>query len=353
MEADEAADEAERAYSADLEAAIRAVEGLSLVNSAVLRGAASDSLNNIRVRANLKSAYVGAGKSKQPEICCSMSAPTQLHAVRALHLKILRDYVEELAAAAADTDPALPPVPESLAPRNAFDVLRASAVVRRSLELARAEADTKLNEARHVEAAAREARETADKVASQAADALAAMGRGSQKRQKIASSQEEEVSVSQPWNVWDLGTWRRQEQMAATRRAVALSVTIPRRPASARPRGIHGALEHPRHGLMGCIQYWAQGSLKDAIDIVLSLNNCLGVQDTIRDKLAGALLEARRTDQYIVDRFCEALDVLEVCATEQQRREYLTALALVAPPRAHERDSSGMARVLCFVSCFR
>ena len=50
------------------------------------------------------------------------------------------------------------------------------------------------------------------------------------------------------------------------------------------------------------------------------------------------------TDAFIVDRFKAALGVLKATSTEQQRQEYLTALALIAPPRTKERDNSGMAR---------
>ena len=62
--------------------------------------------------------------------------------------------------------------------------------------------------------------------------------------------------------------------------------------------------------------------------------------------LAGEELKAYKTDRYIVDRFVEAIEVLKDCATLEQRREYLTALTLVAPPRAALRDRDGMARAI-------
>lgn len=50
------------------------------------------------------------------------------------------------------------------------------------------------------------------------------------------------------------------------------------------------------------------------------------------------------TNAFIVDRVKAALDVNKACATEEQRREYLTGLAYVAPPRLASRDKAGMIR---------
>ena len=48
------------------------------------------------------------------------------------------------------------------------------------------------------------------------------------------------------------------------------------------------------------------------------------------------------TNAFIVDRVKAALHVNKACATEEQRCEYLTGLAYVAPPRLAARNKSGM-----------
>ncbi|KAL1526772.1 hypothetical protein AB1Y20_015468 [Prymnesium parvum] len=69
-----------REYSIALEAELRKIACLPLVNNVVLIGNAADEPNKIRVRANLKSNFVGRKNARQPYIPCSRDRPTQLHA---------------------------------------------------------------------------------------------------------------------------------------------------------------------------------------------------------------------------------------------------------------------------------
>ena len=74
----------------------------------------------------------------------------------------------------------------------------------------------------------------------------------------------------------------------------------------------------------------------------------LGAQH-VREALCVTSLfrKARRhteTDTYIADRLVAAIDILKGCQTEQQRRNFRLALALVAPTRVASGDHEGMAR---------
>ena len=115
--------------------------------------------------------------------------------------------------------------------------------------------------------------------------------------------------------------------------------------ASAKPRkGKHGWRHNSRQGLVGAVQYWADGSRTNVVHMLLGLIQEFGVAEDIRGKLFQKSRREAETDRIIVDRLVDALDVLKGCQTEQQRKDYLLALALVAPPRASERTSDGCAR---------
>lgn len=138
------------------------------------------------------------------------------------------------------------------------------------------------------------------------------------------------------------------------------------------PRGQqNGPLHHWRRGLVGAVQDWAEGSKADAVRLVFSLiehlelqvapSTCLNLflpasnpigqsaiifcllwQDGLRPLLHSDATREAETNAFIVNRVKAALDVNKACATEEQRCEYLTGLAYVAPPRLAVGDKSGM-----------
>ena len=55
-------------------------------------------------------------------------------------------------------------------------------------------------------------------------------------------------------------------------------------------------------------------------------------QDDLRPLLHLDATREAETNAFIVDRMKAALDINKACATEEQRLEYLTGLAYVAPP---------------------
>eukprot|EP00966_Prymnesium_polylepis_P180165 4171585-Prymnesium_polylepis.1 len=78
--------------------------------------------------------------------------------------------------------------------------------------------------------------------------------------------------------------------------------------------------------------------------MLLGLIDEFDVKEAIRSKLFQNTSRQAETDRLIVDRLVEALEVLKGCQIEQQHKDFLLALSLVAPPRAAERSGEGHAR---------
>lgn len=86
-----------------------------------------------------------------------------------------------------------------------------------------------------------------------------------EKRQRT----EEAPSPSQYWDGWSHKEFKRQEAMIAARRDVELKKDAPARLPLEMPRGERdGPLDHERLGLVGSLQYWAEGSHTDAAKLV-------------------------------------------------------------------------------------
>mmetsp|Transcript_5516 Transcript_5516/g.17752 ORF Transcript_5516/g.17752 Transcript_5516/m.17752 type:complete len:134 (+) Transcript_5516:379-780(+) len=112
---------AEKEYVQQLVAAVGALERLPLVTKVSLFDKPGN-LNETGVRVNLDSAFVDEVTRRNFKEKCSEKPgregrkgpptapkPTQLHAVRAAHAKLEREYAQELAKAAAAT-PAAPAI---------------------------------------------------------------------------------------------------------------------------------------------------------------------------------------------------------------------------------------------------
>ena len=90
-------------------------------------------------------------------------------------------------------------------------------------------------------------------------------------------------------------------------------------------RGELGFLHHWRRGLLGAVQSWARGCKQHVVNMIMSLigaQHGFGIEDEIRQLLAGEVLKKAETDAYIVDRVAAALTTLKQCGTEQARQEY-------------------------------
>ena len=155
------------------------------------------------------------------------------------------------------------------------------------------------------------------------------------------------TSVTQqlPFVNWLRREWLRQETMKLSASQEPLSESVAMPPAEKRRRGEEGPLDHWRWGLVGLVKYWAEGSSDYAVHLLLELSLRLGLTDRMRARLCDTEKEhSAKTDTYIVDRFVEALTVLKQCESEEQRRQYLIALALVMQPPAEVGDSGGWER---------
>lgn len=279
------------AYSEELAQAIREIEALPLVNSVVLAGeigavSNKSQLNSIRVRAHLSAAFVADRKRRHPYVACSIESkrPTQLDAAKALLTKVKEEYEDELKAAFADC-PTMPSM-EKKQPC-AFDALFAARLAKHSLERAAFEASIALERAVADEKQAAQARQQAEGAVATAKKALSALDpkgkshkrqcRGfdappsNQARETLdeaspdKADDEDSVQGGLYWEKWSAPKWKELEQKIAKARSVPLSIEVPARRPSEMPRGSRdGPLEHERHGMIGALQYWAEGSAADA-----------------------------------------------------------------------------------------
>ena len=97
---------------------------------------------------------------------------------------------------------------------------------------------------------------------------------------------------------WTPRTWLREETRVRGRRALALGTY---QNASAPRTGRTGYLEHARHGLIGCVLYWAGGVLRIATAMVLLLIKRLGLTERVRTALYSKELRYAETEHAICD----------------------------------------------------
>ena len=145
---------------------------------------------------------------------------------------------------------------------------------------------------------------------------------------------------------WTTADWKAERFVDAERKTQEKRnkpITISAKAAKPR-KGKHGWRHNSRQGLVGAVRYWADGSRENVIKMLIGLAEEFEVADAIRSHLFQKASRQAETDKLIVDRLVEALEVLKGCQTEQQRKDYLLALSLVAPPRAAERSGKGSAR---------
>lgn len=162
---------------------------------------------------------------------------------------------------------------------------------------------------------------------------------------EVSSPTEEHWSSREYANYSTVQYWRQEEGRIYHQRRRTLSDGIPGRLSKEMPRGNRdGPLDHWRCGLVGAIQYWAQGSNEDAATVVLAAIKRLGLEERIRERLFNHNTRDAMTALMIAGNVRAALHVNQACATEEQRKEYLIGLAYVSPPRAVEGDSTGCIR---------
>jgi hypothetical protein len=141
---------------------------------------------------------------------------------------------------------------------------------------------------------------------------------------------------------WDGARFHQGEEKTQERRKKPIDDDAQRVP---KPRsGRHGWRHNTRQGLVGAGRYWANGSRKNVVRMLLGLIDEFDLADAVRAKLFQKACRQVETDRLIVDRLVDALEVLKGSQTEQQRKNFLLALSLVAPPRAAVRDGEGCVR---------
>lgn len=288
-------------YEADLERELQAITAIKLVNSVALEGKLTDGdLNAIRVRANLKGQYVEKKSRRHPHVACSLERPTQLHAARELRARLMKDFKEEIEAAEAAEESAAGPS-ASKATAGVFAKMAAASLAHRSLEVA---VDATAAEASRLRAVVQEMSSSCAAAEKKEAAARAALRDfeprlPNHKRQKRgfaaeagarsddASSvitvgegeNEQPDEVDEKWGGWDLSTFRRKEIQTQRGRERELSNSVAPRLPSEFARGQRdGPLDHWRHGLVGALQFWANGSSGDAAKLVAGLVKRLGLK---------------------------------------------------------------------------
>ena len=103
------------------------------------------------------------------------------------------------------------------------------------------------------------------------------------KRQRTAAaSSADDDGPAQATDDWDLADHRREMTRTLNRRAVELGSAE----HTPQPRtGQQGYLQHPRHGLVGAVRYWARGVMALAALMIAALICKLGIEDEVRAKL--------------------------------------------------------------------
>ena len=220
----------------------------------------------------------GCGKKMEAAVQLTSTRTTLLACLQELHAHLLTRHTGCLAAAeaarTADTaahEPAPPAATEGM--------LRMQEARQRVLQL---EAD---------EAAAVAARKAAD-------EEITALERQYFPKKQRAAADEEPATH---YSVWTPRTWLREETQVRGRRALALGTY---QNALAPRTGKSGFLEHARHGLIGCVLYWAGGVLKIATAMVLLLIKRLGLTERVRSALYSKELRDAQTEHAI----CELLE---------------------------------------------
>ena len=139
---------------------------------------------------------------------------------------------------------------------------------------------------------------------------------------------------------WDHETFRRVETATKNRRAVPVtSVGLTGKPFR---KGQLGPIKHPRHGLAGAVQYWANGSRQNVTTLLMKLIRHFGVEASIREQLGRKEARDMETYEYMINRAREVIDASKPCSTAEQHRQYLFGLAFFAPPHSEKGDTSGM-----------
>lgn len=166
---------------------------------------------------------------------------------------------------------------------------------------------------------------------------LGAKAKAASKAKALAMTKSDEEL--RPAKDWDIETFRRVETTVQTKRTVPITNKEVRPPR----KGKAGAIRHERMGLAGAVQYWARGSRKNALLLVMKLVRHFGLEASVREQLYRKDERDHATDTYMVDRARAFIQASKGCSTAEQHRQFLIALSIFAPPRAEVNDQHGMA----------
>ena len=217
----------------------------------------------------------GCGKKMEAAVQLTSTRTTLLACLQELHAHLLTRHTGCLAAAEAGRAAAAAATSEPAPPPAATEGMLLMQVAReRSAQL--------------------EAAELAAIAACKASDEeIAAI-----ERKYFPKKQRADEEPATHFSEWTPRTWLREETRVRGRRALALGTY---QNASAPRTGKTGYLEHARHGLIGCVLYWAGGVLRIATAMVLLLIKRLGLTERVRTALYSKELRYAETEHAICD----------------------------------------------------
>jgi len=96
-----------------------------------------------------------------------------------------------------------------------------------------------------------------------------------QKRARLPdATEEEDDDDEESLSDWDLADHRREATRVQNRRAIELGS---RENVKELRRVQNGYVDHPRLGLIGCLAYWARGSMAHTVTMIVALCVKLGI----------------------------------------------------------------------------
>ena len=102
------------------------------------------------------------------------------------------------------------------------------------------------------------------------------------------------------------------------------------------------AMEHETKGLVGWVKYWARGSVRRVVLLIVSLVTMFEVKDQVLAELGMA---DAAVEKYVCNRLTGALEILKNCSNESMRQDYHVVLASIAPDPT-DRFSTAIANRL-------
>jgi len=351
---------------------VAALESLPFVKDGSVNFVASDESANLnKVHVTVLCCWEQSRRAfKQLTMSCdNKGKPTHLDALRALRAKVEAEHgAPNHVGDSKAHERRLELERENMGvsrPKTAFDMLAlGNAAVKRALEKARVD-EEHARAACEAELIASNAREKAQREANTSkarAQELSKPTLVKQKRQKTSvdvhlsscgrscdsdTAQTEGETDDEPsWMTWTIARWRKHESEMQKRRSTQIRVDDEDKSLLRTGDDRQGWRWHWRRGMVGSVQDWANGSRFRVAFMLSELAIYFKVESEVAErlgfKLSAEQVKQAKVDGYIVDRTIAALHQLKQCRTEEERQDYGTVLAAVAPTREAKGDAQGM-----------